>query len=226
MKIGIISTFITPVSDSRFPSYLGICLFSRNGPDIQLLITCHFQSQCNTLYQELHFGEGEAGVKCIPANCTDCRRVIPWLNLLSDVKGGSCYLLLRRTQKNNWGEDSNSVPACQAHAQVNMHKISAADLLGECGMWGGCAGQLWEGLEGDTWTTSDGKWVSVCPFILYCWCWLCRRILPYWSDFLKAATSAVAWPPAHFCSVSTMLWLSSGSTKLTSAIAMIPRRSM
>lgn len=90
VKIGIISTFIMPISGSRLPSYLGIRLFSHDDPDIQLLLTCHSQTQGNTLYQELHFREGEAGVKHIPANCTDCRRVIPRLNLLSDVKGGSC----------------------------------------------------------------------------------------------------------------------------------------
>lgn len=62
MKIGITSTFIMPISGSGLSSYLGICLFSHNDPDIQLLITCHSQEHCNTLYQELHFRKGEAGV--------------------------------------------------------------------------------------------------------------------------------------------------------------------
>ena len=60
VKTGITSTFIMPISGSRLPSYLGICLFSHNDPGIQLLIACHSQMQCNTLYQELHFREGEA----------------------------------------------------------------------------------------------------------------------------------------------------------------------
>lgn len=77
MNVGISSTFIMPISGSRLPSYLEICLFSHRDPDNQLLITCHSQMHCNTLYQELHLREGEAGVKRIPANCTDCRRVIP-----------------------------------------------------------------------------------------------------------------------------------------------------
>lgn len=76
MKTGITSTFIMPISGSGLSSYLGICLFSHNDPDIQLLITCHSQEHCNTLYQELHFRKGEAGVKRIPANCTDGRKVI------------------------------------------------------------------------------------------------------------------------------------------------------
>lgn len=88
----------------------GICLFSDSDPDIQLLITCHSQEPCNTLYQELHFRKGEAGVKRIPANCTDCRKVILWLNLPSEVKGGSCWFLLRRTQKNDCGLAKNSLP--------------------------------------------------------------------------------------------------------------------
>lgn len=74
--MAIISTFIMPVSGSGLSSYLGICLFSHNDPDIQLLITCHSQEPCNALYQELHFGKGEAEVKRIPANCADCRKVI------------------------------------------------------------------------------------------------------------------------------------------------------
>lgn len=76
MIIGIISTFIMPISGSRLPSNLGICLFSHDDPDIELLITCHSPTQCNTSYQELHFREGEAGVRRIPANCTGCGRVI------------------------------------------------------------------------------------------------------------------------------------------------------